>query len=608
MDLSALPHHDGSSLYVSNGSPEIGDGVIVRLRVPADLGVVEVQARSLWDKEPSLWPAVRSAVKSGVDWWEARLTVTNPVTHYRFVYRTASGDVRWVNATGVHRTEPRDIEDFALSAHAPAPEWIGSQVLYQVFPDRFARSAAADAHPAPEWAEPAAWTDPVNNERPHTGVQFYGGDLWGVIDKLDHIVNLGATLLYLTPFFAAGSNHRYDSHDFAHVDPLLGGDEALIALIEAAHQRGLKVIGDLTTNHCGDGHEWFRAAVGNPDAPESEFFYWTNAEHTEYAAWLGVPSLPKFNWESAELRRRFIEGPDSVVATWLKKPFGLDGWRIDVANMTGRYGDVDINEDIRRIIRRTMIDINPDTILLGESTNDAAFDFRGDAWHGAMSYSAFTRPVWAWLSDEGSEAAGGIGMVLSTIPEYSGADVHTQYTELSAGFPWRIRQGNLVALDTHDTPRFAGIAREGAVEPALLLSLTLPGIPVVFAGDELGLVGRDGEESRTPMPWDSLDAAADRIALYTELIHLKRDHSALNGGSLRWLHIGDDVLAFVREDTHESLLVVVSRAEFEFDIDSAAVSARASKIRGTAQFIAAGDRVTVSGSGMSATVWSLAVH
>ncbi len=154
----------------------------------------------------------------------------------------------------------------------------------------------------------------------------------------------------------------------------------------------------------------------------------------------------------------------------------------------------------------------------------------------------------------------------------------------------------------------SGTAPAAAVEPALLLSLTLPGIPVVFAGDELGLVGRDGEESRTPMPWDSLDAAADRIALYTELIHLKRDHSALNGGSLRWLHIGDDVLAFVREDTHESLLVVVSRAEFEFDIDSAAVSARASKIRGTAQFIAAGDRVTVSGSGMSATVWSLAVH
>ena len=114
-----------------------------------------------------------------------------------------------------------------------------------------------------------------------------------------------------------------------------------------------------------------------------------------------MPSLPKFNWNSEVLRRRFIEGEESVVARWLRPPFNLDGWRIDVANMTGRYLDEDHNAEVRRIIRRTMNEVNPDTILLGESTNDAAGDFQGDAWHGAMTYANFTRPLWSWLLDPG---------------------------------------------------------------------------------------------------------------------------------------------------------------------------------------------------------------
>src|SRR5690606_19008303 len=148
----------------------------------------------------------------------------------------------------------------------------------------------------------------------------------------------------------ARSNHRYDALSFDHVDPLLGGDEALIRLVEAAHARGLKVIGDLTTNHSGDAHEWFRAAYGNPGVPESAFYLWLNEEQTDYVSWLGHKSLPKFDWSSPELRRRFIGGPDSVVARFLQPPFSLDGWRIDVANMTGRYRDRDLNEEVRTTI------------------------------------------------------------------------------------------------------------------------------------------------------------------------------------------------------------------------------------------------------------------
>ena len=155
----------------------------------------------------------------------------------------------------------------------------------------------------------------------------------------------------------------------------------------------MRVIGDLTSNHSGDAHEWFVASHLHSGAAESEFYYWLDPEQKTYVSWLGVPSLPKFNCNSAELRTRLIEGPDSVVAKWLKPPYNLDGWRIDVANMTGRYLDQDFNAEVRQIIRKTMIDINPETLLLGESTNDGASDFQGDGWHGAMTYTNFTRPI-----------------------------------------------------------------------------------------------------------------------------------------------------------------------------------------------------------------------
>ncbi|PJJ55786.1 glycoside hydrolase family 13 protein [Compostimonas suwonensis] len=568
-----LPHHDGSELYVSDQAPVLGGLVRVRLRTPERIGAVRsVHTRSNPDHEPRFAVASLIASVDGWQWWEAEIEVENPVHRYRFHVMLENEVQLWVNATGTHTTETRDVDDFVLAAYPAAPEWARSSVLYQVFPDRFARSAAADAHPTPDWAIAAEWGDPVDVIPPGRSQQFYGGDLDGVREHLDHLERLGANLLYLTPVFPARSNHRYDASSFTEVDPLLGGDDALVRLVEAAHERGLKVIGDLTTNHCGDGHEWFRAAYGDPDAPESEFFYWLDDAHTQYVSWLGVPSLPKFNWNSRELRRRFIDGPDSVVARWLGAPYSLDGWRIDVSNMTGRYLDEDLNREVRQTIRRTMIAVNPNTILLGESTNDPAGDFDGDAWHGAMTYANFTRPVWSWLSEPGSRAEGGIGFALSAVPAFTGAQLLEAHRAFAAGLPWRTRLSTMNALDTHDTPRFLTSALPGAVPVAFGLAATLPGIPVIFAGDEFGLTGEDGEASRTPLPWADVAASASTIELYSRTIAVRRSHPALNGGGIRWLHASDDVLVFVRESAEESVLVVAARAAFSVVLPAGSVA------------------------------------
>lgn len=597
-----LPHHDGSPLYVSNPEPVLGDLVRVRVRIPEQYGqVIDVHARSNPDHEPRF--AVGSFVESvdGWAWWEAEIQVENPVHAYRFLISMANHSTVWLNTTGVHATETLDSEDFRLTSYPAPPVWGRSTVMYQIFPDRFARSTAADSRPLPDWAEPAVWTDEVTHVGPDTPRQFFGGDLAGIQDHLDHLERLGVTMIYLTPIFPARSNHRYDALSFDEVDPMLGGNEALVALVQAAHGRGLRVIGDLTSNHSGDAHEWFRASHLNPAAPESAFYYWLDPENIDYVSWLGVPSLPKFNWNSTELRTRFIDGEGSVVAKWLDEPYSLDGWRVDVANMTGRYLAEDHNESVRRTIRHTMVEINRDTILFGESTNDTTGDFSGDAWHGAMTYANFTRPVWGWLREPYSPAPGGIGMTLGRTAPLTGQQFAETHTRFVAGIPWRVRLHTMNALDTHDTPRFLTHARPGTVPVAWGLSVTLPGIPVVFAGDEFALVGDDGEHSRTPIPWDAIDDARPTIELYSQLIRLRTGHVALSEGGIRWLHVGDDVLVFVREHAAESVLIVAARADFDLTLPVDAFAGMPQSLFGEAM----ADGMRLAGGGPSFTAWLL---
>ncbi len=163
--------------------------------------------------------------------------------------------------------------------------------------------------------------------------------------RLDHLAALGVGVVYLTPVFPARSTHRYDASTFSRVDPLLGGDRALRALVRAAHERGMRVMGDLTTNHTGHAHEWFLAAQRDPESAEAGFYFFTGHPDS-YVGWMGVPELPKLDYSSAELRRRVYGADDSVLVNWLRGPDALDGWRIDVANMTGRRGAQDLNREV----------------------------------------------------------------------------------------------------------------------------------------------------------------------------------------------------------------------------------------------------------------------
>ena len=553
-DLLARPHHDGSALYVDRAAPAPGERVTVRVRVPHGHDIDQMHVRQVTDGEPE-FSAARITSRTATDtWWSADVVCHNPVTSYRFIMSGPTDGYLWLNAAGLSRRDVPDVFDFRLTTFGLAPDWARHGVVYQVFPDRFAK--AVD-RPAPEWAEPADWSDPVDTRRGHIGTQWYGGDLAGVQLHLHHLERLGVTTLYLTPVFPARSNHRYDAATFDAVDPVLGGDEAFASLVRAAHARGLRVLGDITTNHTGVTHDWFIAASADPAAPQRDHYFFD--EQGDYEKWLGVPSLPKLNHASPTLREELFDRPEAPVRRWLAGDSGLDGWRVDVANMTGRLRDHDVNHEVAAHMRATVVDVKPDAYLVGEHAHDHYLDASGEGWHGVMNYSGFTRPVWTWLRDK-DFAPSFLGNPLM-VPRLGGPDVVDTMTEFNAMVPWSTRRANFNLVGSHDTTRVRTLvgADTRQVGVALTLVMAMPGIPMITYGDEIGMEGAFAEDGRRPMPWHESDWDSQIFDDVQQLVAARRDSVALRDGGLRWVRVEDDTITFLREVAGESVLVHVAR-------------------------------------------------
>ena len=556
--LLSDPHHDGSDAYVLERPDALGDEAVVRLRVPRACPAERVLVRYVADGEPRTVEAGIDELSPTETWWRASFPLHNPATPYRWLVTDAEGRWSWLNGLGATRPYPADADDFVMTAGG-GPAWHLDSVVYEVFPDRFATDGAGGE--APEWAVARAWDDLPTGRGRETPYEWFGGDLRGLERRLDHIVSLGASAVYLTPFFPAGSTHRYDAASFERVDPLLGGDAALVSLSAAAHARGLRLIGDLTLNHCGNRHDWFLAAQADRAAPERPFFICDDGLPAGYEAWFGVRTLPKLDWRSGELRRRMR----SVVERWLQPPYSLDGWRIDVANMIGRHGDVDLTAEVAREVRHTLAGIRADAVLVAEHGHDYRADVRGDGWHGVMNYAGFLRPVWTWLradqpAPEQQRAFWGVPV---GVPRVGADEAVATMRAFRAGVPWLATLHSWTLLDSHDTARFRTVA--GSRDRQLVgvgLQMTMPGVPMIFAGDELGLEGEWGEDARRPMPWHRPhEWDQGLLAEYRRLIALRRSSPALGRGGLRHVYVDEDVVAYLREADGERLLCLASRAD-----------------------------------------------
>ena len=394
-------HHDSSEMYLSDITPRIGDAITVRIRVPRDAAIRALILRSRPDGEWRRIPMERTATDGWYDWWTADLPITMRHNNYCFKFLTESGSF-FFNQFGLSPVDSPDWFNFTVLGDYDPPAWVRQQVFYQIFPERFANGDPSNDRPQGEptvmgqpvvqreWGElPRPWTESLN-------VDFFGGDLQGITQQLDYLTDLGVTAIYLNPIFDAETNHFYLVRDFDHVAKSLGGDEALRELREAMSARGMRLILDITPNHIGFHHPWYLAAKDNPDSETAEFFY-RHPQTGEVEYWLGVPYLIKLNYNSQKLRDTMYRDPDSPIRKWLRPPYSIDGWRLDVANMTGNYWATQCDSEVWREMRAAIKGENPEAYMMGEYFQDSSAHLQGDELDASMNYQGFNTPLRRWL-------------------------------------------------------------------------------------------------------------------------------------------------------------------------------------------------------------------
>lgn len=567
MNLSfhASIHHDGSARYVRPMTPgplQIGSEVQVRLRAASDAPIERLLLRSCPDGEQFFTEMFPSADEPACRWWQATLRLSMPLTAYRFLLFTRDG-AWWYTGGGLQRHLPTDAEDFRILAGYQAPDWVRSSVFYQVFPDRFADGDPSNNVRDNEYqyrgvsARSRRWGDAPAHGR-EAMVEFFGGDLPGVEQKLAYLDDLGVNALYFTPLFSAYSNHRYDCVDYENVDSHLGGNQSLASLRRALTGRGMRYLLDIVPNHCGVMHPWFQAAQQDPHAPTAEYFTFT--KHPEqYATWLGVASLPKLNYRSAALRRAMYAGPDAVFRRWLRPPYAADGWRIDVANMLARQGAEQLGLEVGREIRRAVKETNPQAYLLGENFFDASWQLQGDTWDASMNYAGFMQPLLYWLTRFSIHQHAEPRDVAS-FNRWPTEALARAWQSFRAAIPWQVAAQQFNLLGSHDTPRIATLVENPALHRlAVAFLCTYVGAPCIYYGNEIGLGGGDDLEARGCMDWEPAHWDEDLRAFYQKLIHLRRASPALIDGGFQVLYSDENVLAFQRDTDDECLIVVGNR-------------------------------------------------
>jgi cyclomaltodextrinase / maltogenic alpha-amylase / neopullulanase len=448
------------------------------------------------------------------------------------------------------------------------PSWVTDAVFYQIFPDRFASSERV----------PKQALNLESWDSPPTTNGFKGGDLYGVLEHLDYLEDLGVNALYLNPVFASASNHRYQTYDYLRIDPLLGGDEALRALLDEAHRRQMRVILDGVFNHASRGFWQFHHTLENGAAsPYVDWFYFEPErlagrrnwgayptpdeqkaiEHEGsykaigYQGWWNMPGLPKFNTGTTAVRE-FLFG---VAEHWIR--FGADGWRLDVPN---EIDDDSFWQEFRRRVKA----ISPEAYLVGELWSGAHRWLQGDQFDACMNYQVTAAALsffpGAHLNLEETLRAGGYQGQVQSIDAAGFADrIDTSLAMYSPD----VTRVQLNLLDSHDTPRFLTCAG-GDVESlklALTFFLTFPGAPCMFYGDEIGLEGRHDPDCRRAFPWQPDRWSQDLRDFTQRLISLRRTQKALRWGSFRRLYAGGGTYAFERALDGETLVTVLNAAD-----------------------------------------------
>ncbi len=464
------------------------------------------------------------------------------------------------------------------------PAWFGEGVMYHVFVDRFCRGAGEihrrTGERAPEINED--WEGGIPQYAPYPGAELsnhihFGGNLWGVAEKLDYLDALGVKVIYLSPIFQAYSNHKYDTGDYLCVDGGFGGEPALDALIEKATARGMHIVLDGVFNHTGDDSRYFdryglyggTGALQDPASPYCDWYCFREYPD-KYESWWGISIMPKLN-HAHEPCRRYFTGEDGVCAHYVKK--GISGWRLDVADeLCDEFLD-----ELRTSVKEAS---EGEAVIIGEVWENAAdkiaYGHRRRYFRGRQLDSVMNYPVRSGI--------------LAFAGDGDATLLYDVLTELYGSYPRAVSDALMNLIGTHDTERILTVLGSSpedydrpndelataALEPeartvairrlklASLLQFTVFGIPSLYYGDEVGMEGYHDPFCRRPFPWHELAEPhrAELLAHYRGLGDLRRS-PALHGGDFRILDHGEHHIVYERvaTDGRERLVIVAHRGE-----------------------------------------------
>ncbi|MBD5406040.1 MAG: glycoside hydrolase family 13 protein [Treponema sp.] len=568
-------YSDGSRYFVSNPLPKTGDKIVIAVQMIENPEVQKVSFLAKFNGVSHPKEMKKVDVKNGLARYEIEVLVFESELDYHFVIATNSC-VYYYDEGGVKTYLPDESRAFRLLVNYTQPEWVKNAVFYQIFPDRFFNGNPNNDVKDGEYIfdgfesqHIADWNSAPKEYSEAHCLDFYGGDLEGIKQKIPYFKKLGITALYLNPIFYAATVHKYDCLDYFHVDPHFGGDEALSDLTKELHKNGIKIILDVSINHTGIANRWFNrdgtffpkteGAYNNPQSTEREFYFFD--KNGSYKSWFDVKTLPTLNYTSEKLCNRLFNDDDSLVKKWLKAPYSTDGWRFDVADTMARNNEIQLHHTIWPKIRKAIKETNKDAYILAEDWSDCTEFLNGNEWDATMNYFSSCRPIRQFYGETDFHLAPAMGEAAKNY-KMTAKDLSARITAFLTRLPFQVRQVQFNLIDSHDVPRFhnnPAISKE-AVQGALILLFTLPGCTNMYYGDEVEIDGRIEtiEGCRYPMPWNKDREKTDAYKLYSTLIKIKTTEEAFKDGGFIVLSDSDYVFAFARFTPTEVFISIAS--------------------------------------------------
>ncbi|MBN2044328.1 MAG: hypothetical protein JW757_04840 [Anaerolineales bacterium] len=602
-----LGHDSRDDLYrVPGGAVTTGTPVTLRFRTFMD-DVSSVTVR-LWNTRTgaqTLLPMDKVATTDddpyGYDFWQAIVPAQADPTilYYRFIVRDGSDEDFYDDDDlfdGGWGMTYEDSPDYSFQidvyqADFETPEWMKDAVIYQIFPDRFnngdLKNDALATDPTVygntvlemDWDDLPegycrAYQDYLCEEGP-MGRDFFGGDLQGVIDKLDYLEGLGVTAIYFNPIFEAPSNHLYDTSDYLKIDPYFGSMGTFQKLVNQAEKRGIHIILDGVFNHTSSDSVYFDRysrypTVGAFESIDSPYYDWyTFFEWPEsYNSWWGFDSLPVLT-EIPEVRDFIYSSDDrSVALWWLEHQTG--GWRLDVAP--------DKSHDFWQGFRQSVKTYYPDSVIIGEIWDDASPWILGDELDTTMNYR-FRRALLGFLNGDSNDPNQG------AIRGLSPDEFNNILQSIKEDYPAPAFESAMNLVGTHDTQRILWALTPGDRNPAdkeenldnlaagkakqkllAILQMTLPGAPTIYYGDEVGMTGDTDPDDRRAFPWNNMDT--DMLAHYQLLTGVRHENSFLRTGSFDQIYTHNDngTYAYGRKDSSGAAVVAVNRDKYSHEM------------------------------------------